>query len=66
MIAELAIIATNVKGNKNDSKNLNIHGGGRARNSDRFVRLYYIPLKKYIFQVIAKKQVSTLTHTLLV
>ena len=51
---------------KNDSKNFNIHGGGRARNSDGFVRLYYIPLKKYIFQVIAKKQVSTHTLTLLV
>ena len=27
---------------------LHRHGGGRAPNSDEFVRLHYIPLKKYI------------------
>ena len=38
------------------------HGGGRPHNSDGFVFLHY-PFKKYIFQVIAKKQVSKHTHT---
>ena len=30
------------------------HGGGRARNSDEFVCLHQISLKKYMFQMIAK------------
>ena len=42
------------------------HGGGTARDSDGFVCLHQISLKKYIFQVIAKKQVSKHIHTILV
>ena len=36
--------------------------GGRARNSDGFVCLHQIPLKKYQFQAMAKKQVSKRSH----
>ena len=51
------------------------HGGGRARNSDQFVRLLKDSLRVYnsllysrfrsrnIFRAIAKKQVSKCTHT---
>ena len=42
------------------------HDGGRARNSDEFVCLQQIPLTKYLFPAIAKKQVSKCTHMFLV
>ena len=46
-------------------KLLNHVGGGRARNSDGFVCLYQIPLKKYMYtlQVIAKNQISKDAYT---
>ena len=40
-----------------------LHSGGRARSSDEFVCLHWIPLKKYTFQMIAKEQVFKYTHT---